>query len=235
MTTAAVTQLDRPVYGMGQVDQLLRLKSGTARRWIDGYERGGKSYRPVVRPVRTNDGLVTWGEFVECGFLAQYRSAGVPLVNLRPVVDRLRDELGVPYPLAHRQLFVSGRDLVERVQNETQLDRELAIVVRTGQVVGVTEGLEPLALSTSAQRFVDSAHWEGPASDQFIVRLEAPESGGNVVFDPNRSFGSPTVAGIRTDVIAEEVAAGSAVESVAEGFGIAPDLVRAAVAFERAA
>lgn len=45
--------LNRPVYGMGQVDRVLCLKPGTARRWIDGYERGGRRYEPVVRHTPT--------------------------------------------------------------------------------------------------------------------------------------------------------------------------------------
>ena len=44
-----VDQLSRPVYGLAQVDRILGLRGGTARRWIDGYRRGGKSYPPVVR------------------------------------------------------------------------------------------------------------------------------------------------------------------------------------------
>lgn len=43
--------LARPVYGVAQVDWLLRLTAGTARRWIDGYSRGTKTVPPVF--VRT--------------------------------------------------------------------------------------------------------------------------------------------------------------------------------------
>ncbi len=65
-----LTYLERPVYGFPQVDDLLGLKGGTARRWIDGYERRGKGYPPIVRETRTDNELVTWGEFVETGLLA---------------------------------------------------------------------------------------------------------------------------------------------------------------------
>ena len=37
--------LERPLYGLGQVDRILGLRGGTARRWIDGYSRGGKDTR----------------------------------------------------------------------------------------------------------------------------------------------------------------------------------------------
>jgi hypothetical protein len=68
---------DRPVYGFGQVDHILGLKAGTSARWIDGYQRTGKSYPPVIRPERTGDEIVTWGEFIEARLLAQYRDEGV--------------------------------------------------------------------------------------------------------------------------------------------------------------
>lgn len=85
--------LDRPVYGLGQVDRVLGLPGGTARRWIDGYTRAGKRYPPVVREEPTGDEAVTWGEFVETRLLAEYRDAGVPIVRMRPAIDKLREAL----------------------------------------------------------------------------------------------------------------------------------------------
>jgi hypothetical protein len=51
--------LDRPVYGIGQVDGLVGLSGGTARRWIEGYSRGDRTYPPVVREEPTGSELVT--------------------------------------------------------------------------------------------------------------------------------------------------------------------------------
>ncbi len=45
--------LARPVYNYAEVDRLLRLTPGTAQRWIDGDERAGRVYEPVVRQERT--------------------------------------------------------------------------------------------------------------------------------------------------------------------------------------
>ena len=41
--------LERPTYVMQDVDLLLRLPYGTARRWINGYTVQGRTYAPVVR------------------------------------------------------------------------------------------------------------------------------------------------------------------------------------------
>ena len=71
--------MERPVYGLSQVDQLLALSPGTARRWIDGYVRQGRTYAPVIRPEATGAEIVTWGEFVEARLLAEYRDRGLSL------------------------------------------------------------------------------------------------------------------------------------------------------------
>src|SRR5689334_19770081 len=71
-----VDLLARPTYGFGQIDRILGLKSGTAQRWIDGYDRGGRHYEPVIRTETTGDTSATWGEFVETRLLAEYRGLG---------------------------------------------------------------------------------------------------------------------------------------------------------------
>lgn len=92
----AVDLLSRPTYGLAQIDSLLGLQAGTARRWIDGYRRGGKLYDPVVRERGTGEEVATWGEFIETRLLAEYRDAGVPMIRMRPAVEALREELKVP-------------------------------------------------------------------------------------------------------------------------------------------
>src|SRR4051794_5555424 len=86
VAAAVIELMHRPVYGMAEVDLLCGLYSGTAKRWIDGYKRGRRTYAPVVRLVSSGEDLVTWGEFVETRLLAQYRDADVPIQHMRPVV-----------------------------------------------------------------------------------------------------------------------------------------------------
>jgi hypothetical protein len=114
-----VSLLDRRIYSLSDVDRLLVLPPGTARRWIDGYDRGGVHYPPVVRAERTRDEDVSWGEFVETRLLAEFRARGASMHRLRPAVVRLREEFGA-YPLAHARPFldVEGRELVHHVQRE---------------------------------------------------------------------------------------------------------------------
>lgn len=228
MMEPVTTLLERPVYGMQQVDTLLGLAAGTARRWIDGYERGGKPYAPVVRAEPTGKEAVTWGEFVETRFLAEYRDRGVPLIRMRPVVERLRQELDVKYPLAHARLFVNNRELVAQAQDAVELDDRLLIVevLRTGQH----------ALAFESRTFWESVDWEpsaaGSAGDSIAARVHALGGHSPVVLDPLRSFGAPSVGTVRTDVIAEEVRAGTPLAFVATGFGITLREAAAAVEYE---
>src|SRR5262249_36101261 len=130
-SVSAVSVLERRVYVMSDVDLFLGLPSGTARRWIDGYSRGGRTYGPVIREDSSGDEIVTWGEFVETRLLAGYRARGVSLQRLRPAVQLLRREFGTPYPLATAQpyLDVAGRELIMRVQDQTGIERPLWLVV----------------------------------------------------------------------------------------------------------
>ena len=219
--TAPADLLARPVYGMTQVDRLLELPSGTACRWIDGYERGGKSYPPVVRIESTGDPVVTWGEFSEARLLAEYRSANVPLIRMRPVVEQLREELGVLYPLAYSRPWLEpiGRELVQRVQVSIGLERGLAlVVVRNGQ----------LMLSDGTEHFVESVKFE-----EGVVRLIRPDRRfDQVVFDPLRQFGEPIVRNIQTAIVAEQYRAGDSIELIADLNDLSTEQVEQAIRYE---
>lgn len=207
------------------MDRLLGLHGGTASRWIDGYDRAGKSYDPVIRQLRTGSVIATWGEFVETRLLSEFRGAGVPLLRMRPAIEKLREELNTPYPLASARtwLSVEGQELVRSVEEQVGLERRLRLVeVRTGQVLG---------WSRSAESFLGAVDWgDGPEAN--VVRLR-PESGiDEVIIDPVVGFGEPVVRGVRTEVIAELVRAGESTSAIAEMYDLEPLTVEAAVRYE---
>jgi uncharacterized protein (DUF433 family) len=217
-----VDLLDRPLYGMSQVDRLLALPPGTARRWIDGYQRRGRLYEPVIRLESTGDEIVTWGEFVETRFLAEYRTRGIPLIRMRPAIIELRKEFG-PYPLAHARPLIDGKELVLRVQEAVGLERQLVlVVVRSGQLV----------LSDPASHFVEAVEY-GANDDPIVQRIHPLRGNRAVVVDPLRQFGEPVVRSVPTSVIAELFDAGDSVESIAELYELERDDVGAALRYER--
>jgi uncharacterized protein (DUF433 family) len=221
MPAAVTSLLDRPVYGLAQVDRVLALTPGTARRWIDGYTRRETTYPPVVRPEHTGEEIVRWGEFVETRLLAEYRNAGVSLARMRPAIDRLREQFHPLYPLAHARPFVAGRELVLEIQEEVGLERELhLVVVRNDQIV----------LAPPAAHFFESAQFGGP--EQVVERFNPVAGIPDVVIDPLRQFGEPVVRSVRTEIIAEQVRAGEALDAIADLYELTREQVEAAVRFE---
>jgi uncharacterized protein (DUF433 family) len=226
---SVVELLDRPTYGITQVDRLLSLRPGTAKRWIDGYVRAGVAYQPVIRPETTGNEAVTWGEFVETRLLSEFRDKGIPMINLRPAVSRLRDELGVRYPLAYAKpyLDVDGRELVRAIQNELDLDAGLWLVtVRSNQLV----------LTTPADHFRRSVEF-APTADggsDVAARIHPFPDDGRVVMDPLRRFGQPVVRAVPTDVIAEQFRAGDPIEMISDLYELPSEEIQAAIRYEMA-
>lgn len=214
--------LEREVYGMAEAARLLGLRSPTTlRNWIDGY----RHHPPVIRAARTGSDLVTWGEFVEAGYLAEYRHQHkIPLQRLRPAIIRLREVLGVPYPLAHSApyLEVANRELVLRVQDEAGLSGRAAplIVIRNGQMV----------LAEPARSFVEKVDFSD--SNGIVERLYPLDKRHAVVMDPSVSSGAPVVRGVRTDNLYELFQAGEPVDSIAAAYDLEPLEVEYAIRFE---
>lgn len=229
MADSVVSLLERDVYGMPQVDRILGLPGGTARRWIDGYERSSRHYAPVIRVEPTGSDIVTWGEFVETRLLAEYRDRGVPLIKMRPAIERLREELG-EYPLASARMWldVEGQELVRRAQEDVGLDPLLALVeVRTGQAV--------IDWTKPADDFRRSIEWTKANGTPPQPRLIRPYPDiKDVVVNPVRGFGEPVVhkRNVRTDIIAELIRAGDTPDMIAEQYELRPRQVQAAVQYE---
>jgi uncharacterized protein (DUF433 family) len=222
-----VDLLSRPVYGLSQVDTLLGLYSGTSKRWIDGYVRGGQRYAPVIRESSTGDEAVTWGEFIETRLLAQFRDQGVPMIHMRPVIEALREQLGTRYPLASARTWLAadGRELVARIQDKVSLERPLAlVVVRTGQTT--------LDWSDPASAFVRSIKWTGNdlAAEPRLIHPDPDLD--QVEIDPLRGFGEPVVRGVRTEVINELFRTGETPDGIAETYELNPSSVLQALRYE---
>lgn len=218
------TILEREYYPAREAARLLRVPESTLRWWLEGRSIRGKQYPPVLREEASGSGLVTWGEFVEAGYLREYRRRDVPLRELRRFVEGLREELGIAYPLAHFRPFVSAhRRLVLEVQKKANVPPEFGLVLE------VTSG--QLLLGRAAESFLERVEFSAEG-DQRALRVFPAGKDLPVVIDPERAFGAPSIQGIRTDALAELVDAGEPPEEVAENFNLAVDLVKAAVAFE---
>lgn len=219
MTT---TLLDREMYAEAHAARLLRVAPATLHYWLEGGVRRGRTYQPVIRERATGAKTVTWAEFVEAGLLRSYRQDhDVPMGELRAFIHSLRQRLGVPFPLAHARPYVlAGRQLVMEVQNEVGLPGELVLVAEArGQYI----------LSPAAQEFVERVTWDNnrPARWRPDDSRDSP-----VIIDPDVRFGTPSVGGIRTEILWEQAQGGEDEGDLADTFGLDLNQVRWALAYE---
>lgn len=210
------------MYGVAEAAALLGLRADRARAWLDGYEREGAQYAPVIRVDPTGDDVVTWGEFVELGYLREYRRKGVPLQRLRPVIDELRREFGTPYPLATAKPIVFGKELVLELQERNGIPQAIAIVIRSGQQI---------LLAQEAQRFFKKVEFDPPGQGD-ARRLHPAGLASPVVIDPLVRFGRPSVHGVATERLWELFDAGESIEQIADGYEMPTEEIRAAIAYE---
>jgi uncharacterized protein (DUF433 family) len=204
----------------------LHMPPATLQHWLEGGERGGRRYEPVLRPETLGTNTITWGEMVEARYLRAYRKdLRVSMQRLRPFIARLREEFGVPFPLAHFRPFIdANRRMLLEIQTASDLPEDLWVVyeVRTGQTI-----LNPLLEDNYLAR-VDFAESGAQAAE----RIRPLGKASPVVLDPRRSSAASTVAGVRTEILAEHAQTGATLDEIADDFDLPIAAVKAALAWE---
>lgn len=219
-----ITVLEREMYSEAEAARLLRVSQSTLHYWLEGGDRQGRRYEPILRVQPSGERSVTWGEFVEASVLREYRRThGVPMVELRRLIEMLRDELCIPYPLAALRPFVGeGRRLLVKLQEQAHLDAEFWLATVAGG--------QPL-LTHPAESFVSRVEWE---DDVVVAWRPHAEPDSPVRMRPDVRFGLPAVSGIRTEVVWEHLDADETFEDVADQFDLSVDEVHWAHAYETA-
>lgn len=220
---SVTSMLDREVYVYAEVDRLIGLHGGTARRWINGYKSGGTTYEPILRVEPHDTPWVTWGEFVEVRMLAEFRDRKkVRTSRLREAVSSLRRLYQTDYPLAHLMpyLDVQGRDIT-MTGEEVGLPDEEVVVVRTWQrLLGDAKWLADVAVLHND----DAGH-------AVFSQLPADKDFPDIVINPGRLSGQPTFNGSRVSpvTIAGMAKGGVAHESLAADYGLSLQQVQQAI------
>ncbi len=219
-TYAVATVLDREVFSEAEAARLLQVAQSTLHYWLEGGERRGRTYKPVIRLESNGSRTVTWAEFVEAALLREYRSHQVPMLELRIFIGELRQQFGVPYPLADRRPYVSGRQLVYDAQTAAHLNPDFYLIAVADK--------QPM-LTPASDAFVQRIDWDGDLASGW--RPDANE-GSPVRIRPDVRFGRPAIKGISTEVLWEQDDAGEDVASLAEVYGLTVADVRWALAYE---
>jgi uncharacterized protein (DUF433 family) len=219
-----VALLEREMYAEAEAARLLNVAQSTLHYWLEGKTgRGGKVHRPVIRQEPKGAGAaVTWAEFVEAGLLRQYRrELKVPLPELRAFIELLRQRFDVPYPLADRRPYASGKALVLEAQEQAGLPGDLWLVTVAGG---------QLLLTPPSESFLRRARWEGEVATGWRPHEDQDSA---VLIDPTVRFGRPAVRGISTEVIWEHSEDGEDDDEIAEVYGLTPRDVAWALAYEK--
>jgi hypothetical protein len=107
-----VALLEREMYAEAEAARLLNVAQSTLHYWLEGKTgRGGRVHRPVIRQEPKGHGAaVTWAEFVEAGLAASVPPRAQGSAARAPAfIDLLRQRFDVPYPLADRRPYASGK------------------------------------------------------------------------------------------------------------------------------
>lgn len=212
------------MYTEAAAARLLGVAQSTLNYWLEGGERRGKVYRPVIRIEPRGDRAgVTWGEFLEAGLLREYRRRSVPMLELRTFIDGIRNEFGVPYPLADRRPYVGGKRLLVELQSKSRLRADFCLIAAVGS---------QLVLTPTAQAFYERITWDGDVAAEWRPH---DDRNSPVRMDPKVRFGLPAIGGIRTSILREHAEAGETEEDIAGEFDLSPDSVGWALAYERSA
>ncbi|MDG9674693.1 DUF433 domain-containing protein [Micromonospora sp. DH14] len=213
--------LEREVFSEAEAARLLRVAQSTLHYWLEGDERRGKSYKPILRTEPRGGRSVTWAEFVEAGLLREYRRTHrVPMVELRAFIDLLRERFDVPYPLADRRPYVAGRKLVLEAQTAAGLDPDYCLVAVVGG---------QLLLTPPSAAFWERVTWDG---DLAAGWRPDPNPQSPVRILPDVRFGRPSIKGISTETIWEQDEVGLNVDEIAETYQLDIADVRWALAYE---
>ncbi|MGC9667151.1 DUF433 domain-containing protein [Planosporangium sp. 12N6] len=215
-----------PLYTQAEAARYLDMPATTFRTWTQGYERRpsgrsavrGSPLVAYIKPRRLAEPSVPFVGLAEGMFLSALRRANVPLQQIRPALNLVRERLGVAHALASKRLYVVGAQLLWEVAEEGDLGpgaRRALIVLRNGQYV-FRDVIE------SYLKRIDYA------DDGYAARVELPGFEVATVFaDPTINFGHPFFAatGAPVDAVLSRLRAGESLFDVADDFDLSSDEV----------
>lgn len=207
-----------PIYTQHEAASLVGLSSSTFSRWARGYKTtAGNEQSAFVTTSHGGRGYtVPFVGLAEAWIVRAFTRAGLPMVRIRPALERLRDDIGLEHALASDRLKTDGAEILWDLRSvDEEFDDDRLVVVRDGQAAFGEIVREHL-------RHVDYR-------DGFVGQLRIPRAdGADYTVDPRVNFGQPTLTewGVRIDDVLGRITAGETIDEVALDF----DLPRATVA-----
>jgi len=205
-----------PLYSLRETAGIVGMPANTLHTWARGYRykgTDGRQYAVDALITTTSAGrgpVVPFLGLSEAYVLNAFRVAGVPMQRIRPALTNLEREFGITAALASEQLKTDGAEVLWQFGDETD-DRELRdslVVVRNGQLV----------FKDVIDRYLRTITYQ----DGLVALIRLPRFTPDVVVDPQRNFGQPTLAsrGIRVSDVRARLEAGEPADEVADDYRI---------------
>lgn len=210
------------IYSIPDIADLVDVPVARVRAWV-GTPRG----RQV--PVIDNDlgrigtkNAVSFANLMELRFVAFFTKAGVPLREVRRIMDEARRAMEHPHPFATKTVFkTDGKKIVAEIAEKAGVPRIYDLRSNNYEMHDVV--FESLKADVTFDP-------QGNTSGWWPRRELAP----HVAIFPFRSFGRPVLeeGWIPTETLAQAVKVEGDVEIVADLFEVSERGVREAVTFE---
>lgn len=213
------------IYTVGDAARLVDVPAARIRRWMLGRDRIYNGERVFDAPLWRSalpdvDGVLhlSFRDLIELRMVDRFRAQHLSMHYLRKVVIAARELIGDNHPFSTSRFKSDGKRLYLEILHSTN-EPEL-IEVLSGQ---------------HAFHSIISVGLRDVEFDDGFASLWRPEGGrGDVVLDPERSFGQPVLqdTGVPTATIKLIFDSGRTTKQISQDFEIAERAVRSAIAFE---
>lgn len=226
MSASEFDYLGVGIYTVPEASRLAGVSKERIRRWLKGYHSNlrKKDYAPLWRPqLPPVDKKVALGflDLIEIKFVGEFLRRGVSWPMIHQVREKAAELFpGVSHPFCTKQFFTDGQRVFAEVHKQTGETSLLDIATDQHVFAGITS---PFLKQLEFKAGTELERWWPLGRERQIV------------VDPKKNFGQPTVAngGIPTQVLAASARANKSTEEVARWYEISPQSVQEAVEYEK--
>lgn len=221
-TITAATYTGKGLYTIGDAARLVGLSTDRARRWVDGYrykDRCGQSCKADALIARTfervdNVVILSFVDLVELWFVSRFVKDGLSLQVIRKSVQKACERIGDAHPLSTLKF---GHDYKRIYIDDGQLT-----ILLSGQT----------AIAEVMKDYIHMFDFDADIDGQQRAHRWWPEGKKvPIVVDPERSFGTPILAGhgIPVSSICSRAWAGHPLADIAWAYDIPQSTVQHAI------
>jgi uncharacterized protein (DUF433 family) len=207
------SRLYLPNYHIGEAAKYAHISANTVAAW-----------HRIERPTLSNKdkgAALSYVQLIEVAVVAAFRRANIKLPVIRNAREFAKQKLGVDFPFAHLRFKTEGKHLLidyKDVEGSKGAGKHL-VADQWGQ-------LEWDVVVGPLLREFDYEH------EEIVVQWHVDGLDSPIIIDPRLSFGTPTIKGTPTWIIAGRRHAGESNTMIADDFGLTIDEVKRAIEFE---